>query len=357
MEQQNIKERIIVYGIGDFYKDICDEIHERYEVAAYVDRNMQPRYGIEISTIEDALSRPYDKILLTIINVRAYYEVIQMLVSRYRVHAERILLGSMFQFEKNEISYNLQVGEKGNIILIQQGISVTTRNIDELNNVLGIYASNHYGYFLGQKKEIVLDIGMNVGGAALFFANMDSVEKVYAYEPFLETYIQAEENIKQSCIGREKIQYFQYGISNRTEHRTIVYNAQMSCGQSTVQDKNSHARENYQSWNLIAERDDKEEQVLVKDIQEVLTEIYAEHKNKNIVLKMNCEGEEYGIFQRMDECGLFDRVDLIMAEWHYDGKEHMTELLVKNGFMYWNIVMGPETGMLYAVNMGRRCTG
>lgn len=357
MEQQSIRERIIVYGIGDFYKEVCDKIHERYEVAAYVDRNMQPRYGIEISTIEEALSRPYDKILLMIVSVRAYYEVIQMLVGQYQVQADRIVLGSIFQYEKNEISYNLQVDEKGNIILRHKGISVTTRNIDELNNVLGIYASNHYGYFLGGKKEIVLDIGMNVGGAALFFANMDSVEEVYAYEPFLETYQQAEENIKQSSIGREKIKYFQYGISNCTEYRTIVYNVQMSCGQSTIQDKNAHARENYQSWNLIAEKDDKEEQILVKDIQEVLTEIYAEHKDKNVVLKMNCEGEEYGIFQRMGECGLFERINIIMAEWHYDGKECMTDLLVKNGFMYWNIVMGPETGMLYAVNMGHRCGG
>lgn len=351
MEQKSCRERIIVYGIGSYYKEICSEIHERYEVVSYVDRNIQPRYGLQISSIDEALKVPYDKILLTILDTRAYYDVIRRLVEEYHVKADRILLGCIFQFEKKEISYYLRVNENGNIVLEQRGISITTRNIDELNNVLGIYGSNHYGYFLDGKKDVVLDIGMNVGGAALFFANMDNVKNVYAYEPFMETYLQAEENIKTNDKGRDKIKCFQYGISDRTEHRTIIYNAQMSCGQSTVQDKNIHARGNYQDWNLITEQDDRTENVLVKDIKEVFTEICTEHTTENIVLKMNCEGEEYSIIQRMDECGLFERVKIIMAEWHYDGREGMTDILEKNGFMYWNIVMGPETGMVYAVNM------
>ena len=80
MEQKNCRERIIVYGIGSYYKEICSEIHERYEVVSYVDRNMQPRYGLQISSIDEALKVPYDKILLTILDARVYYDVIRRML-------------------------------------------------------------------------------------------------------------------------------------------------------------------------------------------------------------------------------------------------------------------------------------
>lgn len=74
--------------------------------------------------------------------------------------------------------------------------------------------------------------------------------------------------------------------------------------------------------------------ISVKNAGDVLLPIIERHSKSNIVLKMDCEGEEYGIIEILSERGLLPRIDFVMLEWHYHGKERILSILEKEGFSY-----------------------
>lgn len=346
------KEKAIVYGIGNFFEKICQKIRNNYEVIAYVDKNLEKTAeGNSVISLEKALEQTYDRIIVTILNVQICYELIQVLIQTYGVEPERIILGNIFMYENGEIDYCLKVNSKGDIVFEQKRVCIAARNIDEFNNIYDIYEKECYSYFLNKKEDVVLDIGMNIGGATLFFASKKHIKRVYGYEPFSNTYQQALYNIEKNSVYKEKIRCYQYGIGNKTEFRNITYNPKMSCGQSTIEERNRQARKNYEEWKLISRKDDILEQIDVRDIKEVLTYILESHRNENIVLKIDCEGEEYNIFNRIDECGFFERIAMIMMEWHYGGKSELVNILEKNNFAFWEFSQNRDSGLIYAVNL------
>lgn len=70
------------------------------------------------------------------------------------------------------------------------------------------------------------------------------------------------------------------------------------------------------------------------------------------MLKLDCEGAEYGIIQRLYETGLLTHIDIILAETH-DGKENVIKTILKeNEWLYFDNYVGDfaQLGFLYAVN-------
>lgn len=342
-----MKKKVIVYGIGKFYREMKEQIYEMYEVVAMVDKRADEFEGVRL--FRDVLDIHYDAVLIMIMDMRICYEIVDILVKEYSIPCEKIVLGLNLKFDKKWDF--LEVNAKGQIILKKNGISIATENIDAYNNISEIFCDNCYSYFLSDNsEEVVLDIGMNIGGAALYFANKKNVVKVYGYEPFLDTFIQAKENLMMNGFdGTEKVECLPYGISNRNEIKHIVYNKNMTCGQSTDMEANEKARYNYQEWNLISADDDKMVEVEVKDIRDVLQNIYKNHKKENVVLKIDCEGEEFKIMERLEEADLFNRINVIMLEWHYDIEEKLLCILRRNQYMYINFNNGNSVGgFIYA---------
>ena len=72
------------------------------------------------------------------------------------------------------------------------------------------------------KNSIVIDIGMNVGIASLFFATLPHVEKVYAFEPFKAPYLRAMDNFKLNPALSAKIQAYNFGLSNKFEELDVL---------------------------------------------------------------------------------------------------------------------------------------
>lgn len=241
----------------------------------------------------------------------------------------------------------LEVSSDGGIVQKKGDLLVKSKNIDEFVNVRDILKNRCYDFWSGRGQKIVIDIGMNVGGASLYFAKSNDVMKVYGFEPFPETFAQAEGNFELNPSIRERIEAYPYGISDTDEIRRIIYNKNMTCGQSTDAKANLKARRNYKDWELISKEDDMEVEVEVKDIKNILLKIYQIHKQEDMILKIDCEGEEYRIIERINECTLFGRIKVIMMEWHYDGNERILEILRENQYMYCNFREG-NNGLIYA---------
>lgn len=342
------KEKTVIYGIGKFYEDMKERIEENYDVIAKTDKDTGK--SEEIISLEKALSLPYEKILIMLTDMRSCFDVVGMLVKKYEVPFQRLYLG--INMQSNREWDFLEPTFDGDIICREGDIRIISKNIDEFYNIREIFLTGCYNYSLAENSdEVVVDIGMNIGGAALYFAKRKKVVKIYAFEPFVETYNQAKQNIElNDCVYSDKITCFSYGVSNVEETRQILYNKEMTCGQSTDAMINTKARNNYKEWKLISDENDVLVNVEVRDIKIILLQIYEQHKQESIVLKLDCEGEEYKILERLDESDLFDRIKVIMLEWHYDGEKRILEILDRNKYAYWNFRdrNGPG-GLIYAI--------
>ena len=230
-----------------------------------------------------------------------------------------------------------------------KGVTVKVRSKDEFCNAYESLISQIWNYTINNGKEdIILDVGMNVGDTSLYFLHHKKVKKVYGFEPFRQPYSDAEDNLKDYMQNTERIEIFQYGISNENGSRVIDFNKDMTCGQSTIASVREEAYEWYRNEGLVQIENEEKESIQVRDAKEVFFPIIQKHSDCNIVLKMNCEGEEYNIMKRLSETDLIDRISVIMLEWHYKGKEEILRHLDKAGFTYWCNDKDNNMGLIYA---------
>lgn len=203
----------------------------------------------------------------------------------------------------------------------------------------GLY-SLHYN-----KNLVVCDVGMNVGVASLYFANMGNVQKVYGFEPFKETYDAAIDNFRLNPGISHKIVPYNLGAGGSTSSLVIPISKVDSATKSTT--------------DFFLERIDTDTAhtitVQIRDIREVVQEIFHNHPAEELFLKLDCEGAEYEILEKLHESGLLAKIKVIIIEWHFKGYQSLEKLLGANGFS--SVVFPRPTktisdmGMIYAFKM------
>lgn len=67
-----------------------------------------------------------------------------------------------------------------------------------------------------------------------------------------------------------------------------------------------------------------------------------------MILKLDCEGEEYGIIEELSKKGILNRFSLIILEWHYYGKDCILQFLQDAGLSYWCNDKNERMGLIYA---------
>lgn len=341
------KEKVIVYGMGNYYARNEKKINEQYDVVMYIDQAKNGYYaGTKIGKKENINEMKYDKILVMIANLNEVYKVIYELHDKYAVPYEKIELGyEVFEKEESLIS---GIDKDGKIRINAKGHEFKVGSFDEYENVKEVFKNDIYQYRINnQKKDIVFDVGGSIGDSALYFLTLSNVEKVYMYEPFPDTYTRARENLLDFC-DTERLEMNLYGISDVSEQRQIVYNANMSCGQSTIIDIRQKAKNIYIGMGLIRESDEQSQIIEVRRATEVFEPLVKKHAGNNLILKMDCEGEEYNIFKDLSESGILSQFHFIMLEWHYQGKERLLNDLYEAGFSYWCIDKAADMGLVYA---------
>jgi hypothetical protein len=90
-------------------------------------------------------------------------------------------------------------------------------------------------------------------------------------------------------------------------------------------------------------------EVQIKDCAEVVAEVRRKAAGKELVVKMDCEGSEYEIMERLDSQGLVREVSMYIIEWHKRGPEPIVEILGRHGFTVISLKPGSNyVGMVYA---------
>lgn len=175
-------------------------------------------------------------------------------------------------------------------------------------NVIRLIRENFYEEQYGMldvKGKTVLDIGANIGDTAIYFA-LKGAKRVYALEPFPRSYDLLVKNIR----------------ANGLEGSIVAINE--GCGGKSAYMNVSESYESHGSSRLQGFRTGK--RVRISRLSEILKRLGI----NDAVLKLDCEGCEYGIILGSDEEALHSFSEMAIEAHH--GYLDLVGKLEESGF-------------------------
>jgi FkbM family methyltransferase len=145
--------------------------------------------------------------------------------------------------------------------------------------------------------------------------------------------------LNQKICKVEKISNFGLGNSNKIEN--FIYN-RSSKGNTGIRGKLSSSYFNSTDLNSVRIP------VNIKNAQIEIEKIIEINRDNLIVVKMDCEGAEYEIFQILDKFKTLSKIDIIFLEWHDKGPKEIETCLELNGFNFFSRNLTTISGMIYA---------
>jgi len=228
---------------------------------------------------------------------------------------------------------NCSITQSQNLISISfKELSIPVDSKQEVFIFKEIFLDGTYNYEF-TKPFSVIDIGFNVGMASLFFALSDNVKKIYGFEPLKPTVQKAKKVLEENSKFKNKIDLSEFGMSNEDGGFSVKYDYENKGNAGIGQTKISS---------------DQEEEIIVRDCSPVVSKILKKEKGNSIFVKIDCEGGEYAIIDRLAESGLLKEIDVIAIEFHFHGPDALTSTLKENKFDFFVLNPESEIGMIYA---------
>jgi FkbM family methyltransferase len=226
---------------------------------------------------------------------------------------------------------------KDGVLACFNDLKVYLESSEEFFIVKEVFVEKDYN-LLSNENFVVFDIGMNIGISSLFFALNQKVTQIYSFEPVVTTYDQAIYNLKLNKAYSHKIEAFNFGLGGSSRVEKVLYNSQAkgNCGIRL------------ESSLVIDKKDAKEIEINIKDVSAILPDLMAKHSGQPVVLKIDCEGAEYEIVQKLNDANLLKDVEMLLIEWHDKGAKLLEDLLIANNFRVVSRHLTSITGMIYA---------
>lgn len=344
-------KKILVFGTGDYMKKFQSNIEQKFEIVGFLDNyvcndiNGKPIYKPTEKVLKEV---PHDYILIMVQSIKTCFELTRYLLMFKCIKTHKIQWGIEFYGDEANKIQKMDILLDGRIKIDIKNTKIILGSEDEYFNTMDTLYNECYKYSINNnKKDIVLDIGMNIADSTLYFLKNENIEKIYAYEPFKQTYTRALTNLgKYKTDSRLELNC--YGLSNKTEMRTLTFQEDMTCGLSTLENMFTYVHHQYMKSKLISDTKETFEMVHVKEAALEIAQIVQKHKNCNFIMKMDCEGEEYNILSNLIEKNFLMVFDFIMLEWHYKGRKSIEDFLCRGGYSYHSIDKSEEMGMIYA---------
>ena len=223
------------------------------------------------------------------------------------INTKYMILGHSLYGYYSHKTDTIEIMSDGRLLLKIGNITLKIGSKDEFNNACEVLLDQKYNYYINnERKDIVLDVGMKIGDTTLYFLHKKNVEKVYGYELFEEKYTLALENLSLFLHNNEKLEVSQYEISNENE------------------------------------------QIKDQKVSSIFAPIIEKYPLHNIVLKMDYEGEKYGILEDLLQSGILSKITFIMLEGHYKSKETILKCLKQAGFSWWCNSKNDDIELIYA---------
>jgi FkbM family methyltransferase len=213
------------------------------------------------------------------------------------------------------------------VVIDVRGVKVYARCLDDLRFVGEVYLRNAYN-FICDGDTCVIDIGMNIGLASLFFATKGFVKEVHSYEPFKRTYDRALANISLNPSLSAKISPNNCGLADVDDTRTVFIPDNDDSGYLSIRGVQSSGEQAH---------------ISVRNAARVLTPIVesAVSRGLNVIAKVDCEGSEFPVFESLESTGILGKISAFMVEWHRGMGEKTQEDLIRpllsQGFIAFDI--------------------
>lgn len=329
-------KKAIIYGTGNYYAQNKEKLPKDLEIVAYADSNLNNATSHNGKLFKDLpmlLPEEFDTVTYDVVYICTEYTAGNVIFQRLSAAG----IGSDCIFFLNRMDglvdwkYKATEDRKGYLSTVD-GITVQERHLTDFDIVVEVLVNNSYGFSFTDEDCVVIDIGMNVAIASLYFAKQPNVKKVYGFEAFPDTYEQAVANIALNPSGiRDKITAENFALSNENGKMMVAVSAEET------------------GWRNIFSRDVSKHQVEIecRDAGEVVSDILDRHTEK-IVLKVDTEGAEFIIFEALERAGCFEKIDVIMMEYHGDSGK-LIPVLKKYGYKFF--IQGKRTvcGLIHAV--------
>lgn len=332
-----MREKIIVYGIGRYLQNYSHFLPVNTEIVAYADRNKATSLtgkqykGINVLLPEELSNEGFDYIYVATSHI--FENGITEDLIRNGVPIEKIrYLSRRVAFP----NWEYHVDEEGIVVSDIGGIRIREISTCEKDILDEIFGKRIYSIDI-KENSVVIDFGMNVAIASLFFSSNPNVEKVYGFEPFPDTYKSALNNIEIS--------------DNNISKKIITYNCAVSSfeGVQEIPVMTEYSGGRPTSSTRFNGKYERKEQICYRKASDVITEIINANPKSNIVLKVDTEGSEFEIFDSLKNETSLNRIDSIILEYHKDPTE-LEQLMREKGFRL--IRSGnTELGMIYAIQV------
>ncbi|PKO00792.1 MAG: hypothetical protein CVU42_02890 [Chloroflexi bacterium HGW-Chloroflexi-4] len=220
-------------------------------------------------------------------------------------------------------------GQSSGLIVNIEGVDLLIKSVIDVHLISNIYIQKVYDY-LFTEPTIVVDIGANVGYSAIWFAKNDFVKKVYAFEPVKPTYDQALESVQLNPSFSNKVDFRNIGVSDRNQTSSILY----------FKDHHTISSVLFTDPRKITTSGKPPSSVTIDLVNaktifdEIIT--YQDQQNCRMVMKIDCEGSEYAIFDKFDT-KIWNAIDVILMEVHGEHYRDLLKKLAYHGFEVFSI--------------------
>jgi FkbM family methyltransferase len=242
----------------------------------------------------------------------------------------------LFEIKKQFPELVLERHKEG-VLARFNGLQIYIESSEEFFIVKEVFIEKDYN-LLSNENLVVFDIGMNIGISSLFFGLNKNVAQIYSFEPVVTTCNQAAYNLVLNPTYSNKIQAFNFGLGGSSRVEQVLYNSQAK-GNCGIRLESS----------LVINKDNAVAiEINIKDVSAILPDLMAKHSGQKKVLKIDCEGAEYEIVQKLSDANLLKDIDVLLIEWHDKGAKILEDLLTANDFRVVSRHLTSITGMIYA---------
>lgn len=140
-KEDDKKEKVLIYGLGNFYRQNEKEINERYNIRAFVDRDKRGWYaGKKIISLNEIGQYENDKIIIMVYDIQECINIVRSLIAQ-GINYRRLLIGRNYFGDYSEIFSGYFVLPEG-CSYIENGDTGTKISKKELDYINEVFAQN-----------------------------------------------------------------------------------------------------------------------------------------------------------------------------------------------------------------------
>jgi len=248
----------------------------------------------------------------------------------------RMVFGFKNIFSLIPFFLNRERVEQTEVVLRKSGIRLVARGAMDIWAIKETFLDAFYIRYGVPIKDgwTVVDIGAGIGDFSIFAAHSNPQTKVYAFEPFPESYHLLDRNI--ALNGVENVFPFQTGIWSQAG---VLHLDNVSGEPLQIISKQMHAAINEKS--------------AIKVRAMPLSQVFDTYAIEKLdLLKLDCEGAEYEILSGASP-EVFNKIERIIMEYHdidCHHHDHLVLLLERQGYRVYchDNFVHDDIGYLYA---------